>query len=76
MKEMFTIFIVDLSALSNMPYLLDLDVSHNRIPSLLDFQPPKNIQIVNMSYNLIEEMTDISKHHFLSSLTLDNILYV
>ena len=68
-------YFTDLSTFSEMPYLLEIDVSHNNIAELLNFKAPKNLQIVNMSYNNIEEMTDLSEHHFLSGLTLDNILF-
>ena len=62
----------DLSALSYMPYLLELDASHNLLGHLLDFAPPKNIKSANFSFNQIEEMGDLSEHHYLTKLVLDN----
>lgn len=64
--------ITDLSPLGNLPYLLILDVSHNKINRLLDFPPPKNLKEVDLSFNEIEEMADLSTHHYLMKLNLDN----
>jgi Leucine-rich repeat (LRR) protein len=57
-----------------MPHLLELDASHNKIETLLDFIPPKNLKTADFSYNLITELTDLSAHHCLTSLILDRIL--
>ena len=62
----------DLSALSYMPYLLELDASHNLLTHLLDFAPPKNLKSADFSFNEIEEMGDLSDHHYLTKLVLDN----
>ena len=62
----------DLSALSYMPYLLELDASHNLLGHLLDFAPPKNLKSANFSFNQIEDMGDLSDHHYLTKLVLDN----
>jgi len=71
----FIVFIcLDLSPLSNLQYLLTLDASHNKITQLLDFEPPKNLKEVDMSYNAITEMSDLSSHHYLMKLNLDCIL--
>lgn len=67
-------FSPDLTPLNNLEYLLVLDVSHNKLTKLLDFKPPKNLKDVNMSFNEIEEMADLSEHHYLMKLNLDSIL--
>lgn len=67
-------FFSDLSVLGNLPYLLELDASHNQIEKLLDFSPPKNLKFVDLSFNNISEMQDLSAHHFLHTLILDSIL--
>lgn len=59
-----------------MPFLLELDVSHNQLTQLLDFMPPKNLRVANLSYNNITEMTDLSAHHYLMELVLDRILLI
>jgi len=65
--------ISDLTALSNMPYLLELDVSHNNIAKVLDFNPPpRNLVSANFSHNNIVKIDDLSHHHFLQVLILDN----
>ena len=61
-----------MSALSYMPYLLELDASHNLLGHLLDFAPPKNLKSANFSYNQIEEMGDLSDHHYLTKLVIDH----
>ena len=71
----FLPIIADLSPLSNMPYLLELDASHNQIHKLLDFTPPKNLKVVDLSFNQIIAMSDLSAHHYLMKLNLDSILY-
>ena len=58
-----------------MPYLLELDASHNQITNLLDFAPPKNLKVADFSYNQIDEIPDLSCHHYLTSLSLDSILW-
>jgi len=64
----------DLSVLGNMPYLLELDASHNELTTLLDFSPPYNLKMVDMSFNLITTLPDLSMHHYLQTLLLDSIL--
>lgn len=66
--------IPDLSPLGNMPYLLELDVSHNQISSLLQFKAPKNLKSADFSFNNIEDMPDLSAHHYLQKLVVDSIL--
>ena len=58
-----------------MPYLLELDASHNKLTAVLDFNPPKNLKIADFSYNHIEEMGDLSAHHYLMKLVLDRIFF-
>ena len=66
----------DLSALGSMPYLLELDVSHNKLTKLLDFTPPKNLRKVDVSFNEIEYMGDLSQHECLVSINLDSIFFM
>ena len=37
--------VLDLSVISSMPYLVELDVSHNQIQSLRDITPPNNLKV-------------------------------
>lgn len=71
---MADVCISDLAPLSSLQYMLILDVSHNKLTKLLDFTPPKNLREANFGYNEIEEMTDLSAYHYISSLNLDRIL--
>ena len=65
----------DLSPLSNLPHLLALDASHNCISVMLDFTPPLNLQDVDLSFNQLTTMGDLSAHHALKKLVLDSILW-
>ena len=67
---------LDLSALGNIPNLLELDASHNQISSVLDFPPPKNLKAVDLSFNNIDSLTDLSAHHYLQKLDLNSILFM
>lgn len=58
-----------------MQHLLELDASNNQLSKLLDFEPPKNLKTVKMSFNVIKEMPDLSVHHYLQVLILDSILF-
>ena len=55
-----------------MPYLLELDASNNMVSELLNFKPPLNLKSVNLSFNNIHEMKDLSSHHYLQTLILDS----
>uniref|UniRef100_A0A3B4YIR6 Leucine rich repeats and guanylate kinase domain containing n=1 Tax=Seriola lalandi dorsalis TaxID=1841481 RepID=A0A3B4YIR6_SERLL len=63
---------IKLSCVSNMPYLVILDASHNEISNFFGFQPPKNLKEVNFSHNRITKMKDLSAYSSLSKLDLDN----
>ena len=39
----------ELSALSTLPYLTHLNVSNNKLTSVLDFNPPKNLLVIHHS---------------------------
>ncbi|XP_015685189.1 leucine-rich repeat and guanylate kinase domain-containing protein-like, partial [Protobothrops mucrosquamatus] len=39
----------DLSCVSHMPCLLELDVSHNALTTYFDFSPPRNLQVSELS---------------------------
>ena len=36
---------LDLPILSNLPYLVHLNVSYNKLTAILDFDPPKNLMV-------------------------------
>ncbi|XP_041584126.1 leucine-rich repeat and guanylate kinase domain-containing protein isoform X3 [Vulpes lagopus] len=63
--------IEDLSCVSYMPYLLELNASHNKLTTFFNFKPPKNLK-VDFSYNQISEMRDLSAYQALTKLILDN----
>ncbi|KZC10537.1 Leucine-rich repeat and guanylate kinase domain-containing protein [Dufourea novaeangliae] len=62
-------YISNLSPLSGVPYLMYLNMAHNRVTVILNFQPPWYLTYVNLSYNYISEMHDISS--FWSIIHLD-----
>ncbi|XP_051890191.1 LOW QUALITY PROTEIN: leucine-rich repeat and guanylate kinase domain-containing protein [Pristis pectinata] len=64
--------ITDLHCVSYMPYLLQLDASHNALNSLTGLKLPKNIKEVDFSYNQISDMKELSDYPFLSKLKLNN----
>ncbi|XP_045144857.1 leucine-rich repeat and guanylate kinase domain-containing protein [Echinops telfairi] len=64
--------IEDLSCVSCMPYLLELNASQNRLTTFFNFNPPRNLKKVDFSYNQISEMTDLSAYQALTKLILDN----
>ncbi|XP_032160411.1 leucine-rich repeat and guanylate kinase domain-containing protein isoform X2 [Mustela erminea] len=64
--------IEDLSCVSCMPYLLELNASHNKLTTFFNFKPPKNLKKVDFSYNQISEMRDLSEYQTLTKLILDN----
>lgn len=35
----------DLSCVSSMPYLLELNASQNKLTTFFDFKPPKNLKV-------------------------------
>ncbi|KAM4748922.1 leucine-rich repeat and guanylate kinase domain-containing protein [Rhinophrynus dorsalis] len=64
--------ICDLSCVSYMPYLTELNASNNRLSTFFDFVPPKNLMVVDLSFNQITEMKDLSAHTALTKLILNN----
>ncbi|XP_061571216.1 leucine-rich repeat and guanylate kinase domain-containing protein-like [Cololabis saira] len=61
----------DLSCISHMLNLVILDASHNEISHCFEFQPPRKLQEVNLSYNLMSEMKDLAACTYLCKLDLD-----
>uniref|UniRef100_A0A667GL88 Leucine-rich repeat and guanylate kinase domain-containing protein n=1 Tax=Lynx canadensis TaxID=61383 RepID=A0A667GL88_LYNCA len=64
--------IEDLSCVSCMPYLLELNASHNKLTTFFNFKPPKNLKKVDFSCNQISEMCDLSAYQALTKLILDS----
>ncbi|XP_012576227.1 PREDICTED: leucine-rich repeat and guanylate kinase domain-containing protein [Condylura cristata] len=64
--------IEDLSCVGCMPYLLELNASHNKLTTFFNFKPPKNLKKVDFSCNQISEMCDLSAYQALTKLILDN----
>lgn len=48
-------FFADISVLSNLPFLVYLDVSYNRLTNILDFDPPKNLMVCHVQYMYIND---------------------
>ena len=65
-------FGIDLSPLDSLSYLLELDVSNNKIRKLFDFWPPCNLKEADFSFNLIEEIRNLDNFHYLQKLILDS----
>ena len=64
----------DLSVLSELPFLLSLFVSHNRIQKLFDFLPSYNLKEASFSFNQITEIGNLSNLHYLQILELNRKL--
>nr|KAF6338263.1 leucine rich repeats and guanylate kinase domain containing [Pipistrellus kuhlii] len=62
----------DLSCVSCMPYLLELNASQNRLTTFFNFKPPKNLKKVDFSCNQISKMGDLSAYQALTKLILDS----
>ena len=62
----------DLSVLSELPFLLSLSVSNNRIDKLFDFLPPYNLKEASFSFNQINEIGNLSNFHYLQTLELNS----
>uniref|UniRef100_A0A8C3VJP2 Guanylate kinase-like domain-containing protein n=1 Tax=Catharus ustulatus TaxID=91951 RepID=A0A8C3VJP2_CATUS len=61
----------DLSCVSHMPYLVELNVSRNQLTTCFNFKAPKNLREVDFSHNQIQKMQDLSEYHSLTTLLLD-----
>ena len=70
----FIAFLSDLSVLSELPFLLTLSVSHNKIDKLFDFLPPYNLKEASFSFNQINEIGNLSNFHYLQTLELNSML--
>lgn len=66
---------LDLSPLDSLSYLLELDVSNNKIRKLFDFWPPCNLKEADFSFNLIEEIRNLDNFHYLQKLILDSMIF-
>lgn len=66
---------LDLSPLDSLSYLLELDVSNNKIRKLFDFWPPCNLKEADFSFNLIEEIRNLDNFHYLQKLILDSTTF-
>ncbi|KAM6202252.1 leucine-rich repeat and guanylate kinase domain-containing protein [Rhynchocyon petersi] len=64
--------IEDVSCVSYMPYLLELNASKNKLTTSFNFKPPNNLKKVDFSYNQISEMSDLSAYQALTKLILDS----
>uniref|UniRef100_A0A8B9WN22 Leucine-rich repeat and guanylate kinase domain-containing protein n=1 Tax=Bos mutus grunniens TaxID=30521 RepID=A0A8B9WN22_BOSMU len=64
--------IEDLSCVSCMPYLLELNASQNHLKTFFNFKPPKKLKKVDFSYNQISEMCSLSAYESLTKLILDS----
>jgi Leucine-rich repeat (LRR) protein len=62
----------DLSVLSELPFLLSLNVSQNKIEKLFDFLPPYNLKEASFSFNSINEIGNLSNFHYLQTLELNS----
>ncbi|OWK62850.1 Leucine-rich repeat and guanylate kinase domain-containing protein [Lonchura striata] len=58
----------DLSCISHMPYLVELDVSKNQLTTYFDFKPPKNLK----SFNQIEKVDGLKGLKSLRRVDLSN----
>lgn len=64
-----------MSVLGSLRYLVQLDLSNNKLTEVLAFHPPPfNLQEVDLSKNQISAIGDLSMHRFLKKLCLDREL--
>lgn len=71
------LFFSDISALSSLHHLLELDCSHNQLKECLALDPaPRNLRKADCSFNSIEVIPDLSVFECLESLNLDSILFL
>ncbi|KAG8440071.1 hypothetical protein GDO86_006024 [Hymenochirus boettgeri] len=63
---------LDLSCVSSMPYLTELNASNNKLTTFFDFLPPKNLKVVDLSFNQIVSMKDLSAYKALTTLMLNH----
>jgi len=68
----FFFYFEDLTPLDSLSYLLELDVSNNKIRKLFDFWPPCNLKEADFSFNLIDEIKNLDSFHYLQKLILDS----
>uniref|UniRef100_A0A8C0U567 Leucine rich repeats and guanylate kinase domain containing n=1 Tax=Cyanistes caeruleus TaxID=156563 RepID=A0A8C0U567_CYACU len=61
----------DLSCISHMPYLVELNASKNKLTTYFSFKAPKNLKEADFSHNQIPKMQDLSAYHSLTKLLLD-----
>jgi Leucine-rich repeat (LRR) protein len=61
----------DLSPLSELRYLLNLNVSNNKLEKLFDFLPPNNLKEANFAFNEISEIGQLTDYHYLQTLILN-----
>ncbi len=59
--------------MDNLSYLLELDVSNNKLRKLFDFWPPCNLKEADFSFNLIDEIKNLDNFHYLQKLILDSM---
>ncbi|KAM4678023.1 leucine-rich repeat and guanylate kinase domain-containing protein [Discoglossus pictus] len=64
--------ICDLSCVSCLPHLEELNASNNKLTAFLEFVPPKGLKVVDLSFNQITTMKDLSAYKALTKLVLNN----
>ncbi|KAM6220865.1 leucine-rich repeat and guanylate kinase domain-containing protein-like [Rhynchocyon petersi] len=64
--------IEDVSCVSYMPYLLEVNASKNKLTTSFNFKPPNNLKKADFSCNQISEMSDLSAYQALTKLILDS----
>ncbi len=63
----------DLSPLSSMKYLVQLDASRNKLQDKISCPGIANLQDVNLSKNQISTIEGLSYHRYLINVNLDSI---
>ena len=67
------IFLVDISPLSQLHHVVELDCSHNQLTACLQLDPhPLNLRRADFSFNAITEIPDLTKFTCLETLILDS----
>ncbi len=64
----------DITVLGHQRYLIAIDVSHNRLKTVLGIDPPPpNLQAADVSYNLITAIGSLVHYRFLRTLSLSRM---
>lgn len=72
-----TLLTTDISVMGNMRYLVQVDLSNNKLSDNIRIDPPPfNLQLLDLSRNQLSNINDLAVHQHLSKLNLDRNLLI